>query len=82
MTIITDYACQADGCDHDAAEIVMTDDDEAVLLCGEHANPGAEWHTVSVNGRVLIYDTAGSWFFIPDAPEFTLRARPTGAKGD
>lgn len=71
MSAIQDFECQADGCEDEAQEIVITDEDVVVLLCWEHENASAPYTLVQVRGRQLLRDTAGTWWFLPERGEAT-----------
>lgn len=66
MSALHDFGCDVDHCPADAAELIETDDGERVLLCADHHDRAAEWTAMTVDGRWLIRDTAGSWCVMPD----------------
>lgn len=61
--------CSCDGCDTNAELDIWTDTGDRLWLCEHHADQAREsdWITFPVNGETLMRDTAGSWFWIPDA---------------
>lgn len=71
MSKIDDFPCKVDGCDEDAADLVFADDgtwEVGVTLCADHytALSGIEWTPDTVHGRILMQDTCGEWFFLPE----------------
>lgn len=73
------YPCMADGCNDGAVEMVETADDEIVTLCRRHYDicTGPDWTPDTVCGRILMRDTAGSWFFIPERTPMPSNAETT-----
>jgi len=73
MSDIKDFGCMVNDCPEDAAELIKTDAEwgreELVVLCIPHhaqESYGVSMSGLEIGRRLLICDTSGSWFFIPE----------------
>lgn len=61
--------CSVTGCTNHGEVDIYPEGDSRAWLCTDHfaQTKWIEWTTFDIDGRLLMLDASGSWFYLPEA---------------